>query len=210
MSEKDSKSKKRKIFIREAKKIGKKKVTLGSVIFTLTIVLIAVAFVLPKAFQKEGSQNIVSENTLEKVVKTSTLSTYETVYNGIVPVMNEKNPDKIDYYISYEAVVKAGLEFDKIKISKDDINKTILVKLPSINLLEPTVDEKLDYIIVNRKVDENGLFAEAYKIAKADVVNESMKQETLLSYATKNAQNLVKGLLSPFVNQLKDYEIIFE
>ncbi len=210
MTEVKSKKKKKIQLLKTAKKIGKKKVTIGSIVLLITIAIVIGAFVLPKAFQKEGIQNIVSESNLEKIVKTSTLSTYETVYNGIVPVMNEKKTDKVDYYISYKATVKAGLEFDKIEITKNDKNKKIIVNMPKITLLSPTVDEGLDYIIVNNKIDENGLFAEAYKLAKADVTNESAKQSVLLEYATKNAENLIRGLLSPFVEQLDGYEVFFE
>lgn len=210
MTEVKSKKKKKIQLLKTAKKIGKKKVTIGSIVLLITIAIVIGAFLLPKAFQKESIQNIVSESNLEKIVKTSTLSTYETVYNGIVPVMNEKKKDKVDYYISYKATVKAGLEFDKIEITKNDKNKKIIVSIPKITLLSPTVDEGLDYIIINNKIDENGLFAEAYKLAKADVANESAKQSVLLEYATKNAENLIRGLLSPFVEQLDGYEIFFE
>lgn len=210
MNENKTKNQKKKDLLKTAKKIGKKKVSIGSIIIVLAVGLIVGAFVLPRTFQKEGPQTVVSESTLEKVVKTSTLSTYETVYNGIVPVMNEKKPEKVDYYISYEATVKAGLDFNEIEITKNDEDKKIVVTLPKISLLTPTVDEDLEYIIVSSKVKENGLFAEAYKLAKDDVANESTKQDVLLKYATDNAKNLIKGLLSPFVEQLESYEIIFE
>lgn len=208
---KKNEKKKKVDLMKEAKKIGKKKVTIGSIVVVVIITIIVGAFILPKALQEKPEQKIVSESTLEKVVKSSTLSTYQTVYNGIATVMNEKKPDKIDYYISYEATVKAGLDFEKIAVKKDDENKKIIVLLPDIILQDPVVPiEKIEYIIVNKKVDENGLVAEAYKHAIADVKEESSKQEALLTYAALNAENLIKGLLSPFIDQLEGYEIEFE
>lgn len=197
--------------VKEAKKLSKKKVTIGSIVAVLVIAMVAGIFILPKAFQKDPEVEIVTESTLEKVVKSSTLSTYQTVYNGIVTVMNEKKSEKIDYYISYEATVKAGLDFEKIVVKKDDENKKIIVVLPEITLQDPIVPiETIEYIIVNKKVNENGLVAEAYKKAIDDVKEESSKQEALLTYATLNAENLIRGLLSPFVEQLEGYEVEFE
>ena len=203
-------TKKKVDYLKLAKKWGKKKVSFSTILIVVVIVLIVGLFVVPNLTRKDAPQNIVSENTLEKIVKTSKLSTYKTVYKGIVPVMNEKKPEKVDYYISYEATVKAGLDFEEINIVKNDETKKIIVDLPEISILEPIVKENLDYIIINKKVDENGLFAEALKLAKQDVSSESKKQSALLSYAEKNAENLITGLLSPFVEQLDGYEIVFK
>lgn len=164
-----------------------------------------------KVSKKNNEPIVINAAALEKIVRSRTLSTYETVYNGVVPVMNDKEPEKVDYYISYEATVKAGLEFNEIKIRKDDENKQIIVSIPEITLQDPIVPiEKIDYIIVNKKVDVNGLIANAYKIAINDVIEESSKQEALFVYADQNAKNLITGLLSPFVEELDGYSIVFE
>lgn len=45
-----------------------------------------------------------------KMVDVSDMSTFEAIYNGIAEVENEADPTQIDYYVSYEAKVKAGFD----------------------------------------------------------------------------------------------------
>ena len=40
---------------------------------------------------------IITEVNLQKVVNVSNLSTFEANYDGVATVMNEKDPDKVDY-----------------------------------------------------------------------------------------------------------------
>lgn len=193
------------------KKNEKMKVILGSIIVSFALAILLAILVIPKIFKQEPDQNTITEATLEEVIKASTLSTYETVYNGVVTVKNQAKPEKIDYYISYSATVKAGLNFKDIVIKKDDIDKKIIVILPEITLQDPIIPiEEIDYIIINKKLNENGLIATAYNYAIQDAKEKSAKQEALLTYAALNAENLIKGLLSPFVEQLDNYTIEFE
>ena len=196
----------------KAKKIGKKKVSILSVVIVLAVVTVLGLFVAPKVFQKPAKQEVVTVSTLEQVVKTSSLSTYETVYNGIAVSMNEKKPDQIDYYVAYTATVKAGLDFNAIKISKDDENHKIIVDLPEITLQEPTVKiENMDFIFINKKISQDGITAAAYKKCIDDVTAESKQQGAIYEYAQQNAENLISGLIQPFVNQLGEkYTIEFQ
>ena len=69
---------------------------------------------------KEEKPEIITQSTLEKIINVSELSTYEAVYNGVAKVMNEKKPENVDYYVSYEAKVKAGIDFEKVDIAVDE------------------------------------------------------------------------------------------
>lgn len=60
----------------------------------------------------------------------SELSTFTAVYNGITKVMNKEKPEEIDYYISYEARVDAGIDFEKIVISVGNDTKIINMTIP--------------------------------------------------------------------------------
>lgn len=173
---------------------------------------IFVLFGLSKIINKPGKQSVSTVSTLEKVVKSSSLSTYETVYNGVAAVYNEKKPDKVDYYVSYEATVKAGLDFNMIEISNDEENLCLTVSLPPVTLQEPTVQiQNMDYIFVNKKVNQDAISAQAYKVSIEDARAEAEKQDAIIDYAQKNAEKLIKGLISPFISQLdEEYEIKFE
>lgn len=194
-----------------AKKVSKKKVSLGTIFIIVILLAIFVAFVMPAIARKDGEQVINTESTLENVIKTSSLSTYETVYNGVAAKMDEKN-EKVQYYVSYTATVKAGLDFNKIGVNVNEEQQKVTVTLPPITLQEPTVAiEDLDYIFVKKHYKEQGVVAEAYALCIDDVREESKKQKSIYKYAFQNAQNLIKGLLSPFVEQLDgNYTIEFK
>lgn len=198
--------------IENAKKIGKKKVSILSVCIVLAIIAMFGLFIAPKVFKKPAKQEVVTVSTLEKVVKTSSLSTYETVYNGVAVAMNSEKPDQADYYVAYTATVKAGLDFNKIQISKDDESHTIIVDLPEITIQEPTVKiEEMDFIFINSKISQDGISADAYKRCIQDVKDESKQQSAIYDYAQQNAENLISGLIQPFVSQLgEEYSIVFQ
>ena len=215
MEETEKKEKKpkdwKKIFnkaTKSAKKMSKKKISLGVIVAAI----IVIAFVVvPIVTKKPEKQITVTTSTLEKIVKTSTLSTYETIYNGVTAVHNPEKPEKINYYVSYEATVKAGLDFNAIQFSKDDEARVITVSLPPLTLQEPEIDiEKTDYILVNKKINQDALIVDGYKAALEDVKNESSKQKEIYTYAKENAQKLIEGLLSPFMHQMGGYTIQFE
>lgn len=193
------------------KKLKKTKVSMFSVIIVAAILVAIVFFVLRAINSTPGEQVVDVVSTLEKVVKNSTLSTYEVVYNGVATVHNEKKPEKIDYYVAYTATVKAGFDFQAIDISKDDENKEIVVNLPPIELKDPIVKiEDLDYIVIGRRVKEETISQDAYKRCIADVAEESKKQAAIYSFAKENGERLIKGLISPFVDQLDgEYTVKF-
>lgn len=159
---------------------------------------------------REAEKEIITQSTLEKIIHVSELSTYEVVYNGIAEVMNEKKPENVDYYVSYEAKVKAGIDFEQVEIAVDNEAKKISVTIPEIKITDVTVDiASLDYIFENKKADTETVSQQAYKACIQDVTNESAKKEAIYELAEKNAENMIEALISPFVKQL-DAEYVVE
>lgn len=158
---------------------------------------------------------IITEANLQKVVNVSNLSTFEANYDGVATVMNEKDPDKVDYYVSYRSKVKAGIDFSEIKFriesgeDESDEKKTITVTLPEITISEPSVDiASLDYMFMNKRANDATVSQEAYKACIKDAAEECAKEEMLRKMAEQNAENVVMALIKPFVEQADgDYDI---
>ena len=126
-----------------------------------------------------------------------------------------KNPEmeeQIDYYVTYKAKVQAGIDFEKVEVSKDDEKKQILVKIPKIELGEPMVDiASMDYIFENKKANTETVSEEAYKACIQDARQESEKEEAIVTLAKQNAQNIIKALIQPFIENMEDpYELMIE
>ena len=89
--------------------LGKKQL-LPVVLIVVAVVLCIVLFIFfSSSNSKEEEPEVITVATLEKIINVSELSTFTAFYNGIATVNNEKNPEKVDYYASYEARVEAGI-----------------------------------------------------------------------------------------------------
>lgn len=177
----------------------------------LTIVVIGVVLIsivgfaiVPQVFgNQDDKKDVITVLTLEKIIKVSELSTFTAVYNGIAQVMNEEKTDEIDYYVSYEAKVNAGIDFDKIAISIDDREKTINITLPEVYITDINVDiASLDYIFLNDKANVSTSSQRAFKACEVDVRTESEQQKAIFELATQNAKNILTALTRPIIEQL--------
>ncbi len=171
-------------------------------VMILLVGLVAILSIVNQ-LRPEKEPEIITSANLKKIVEVSELSTYECVYNGIAIVNNEKNPDKIDYYVSYNAKVKAGIDFESVVIDINQETKAITVEIPQVTIHSTDVDfDSMDFIFINKKSETSGVTEQAYKQCETDVEKETKVTDAIYELAKKNAENIIKALLTPFVNQL--------
>lgn len=186
-----------------------------SSLIKVIIVIVAIAVIVALigtvkiALSNENEAEIITSSQLEKIINISELSTYQAVYNGIAKKENEDDKNEIDYYVSYESKVNAGLDIDKIKIDVDNDTKRIIVTLPEIKITDVNVDiTTLDYIFMDDSANTNTVSEEAYKLCINDVKNEIATEDAIYDLAKQNAKNIVSALLNPFVEQLDSEYVI--
>jgi hypothetical protein len=174
-----------------------------AVLFVIILVIITALMIKIKIFNKKSEPTIISKATLEKVINVSDLSTFEAIYNGVAAVENEEKPENIDYYVSYEAKVKAGIDFALVEVEVNEAEKIITVTLPEVKITDVDVDiASLDYIFMNNKANTQTVSEQAYKKCIKDVTKESNSTDEIYESARQNARNIVEALISPFVEQL--------
>lgn len=174
-----------------------------AILFVIIAVIITALMIKIKIFNKKSEPTIISKATLEKVINVSDLSTFEAIYNGVAAVANEENPENIDYYVSYEAKVKAGIDFELVEVEVNETDKVITVTLPEVKITDVDVDiASLDYIFMNNKANTQTVSEQAYKKCIKDVTKESNSTDEIYESARQNARNIVEALISPFVEQL--------
>lgn len=176
------------------------------------LLVMAIAFVVLIFYMRGSSvveSEVISESSLQDIINVSELSTFTAVYNGIAEVKNEKNEKQTDYYVSYEAKVKAGIDFSKVSIECDDKNKSIKITVPDVYITDISVDiASLDYIFLNEKANRTAVSEQALKACEQDVEEESQQQQAIIDLAQENARNVLKALVLPFVEQNSpDYAI---
>ena len=192
-----------------SKKAINKKIVIAVAAGVLALILVGTLVVLLPKGEKESEPSIITTSTLEKILNVSDLSTFEAIYNGVAKVTNPDDPQEIDYYVSYNAAVKAGIDFEQVVISVDEDAKIISVKLPKIKISDITVDiESMDYIFVNDDANTETVSEEAYKKCIDDVTRESNNETAIFELAEQNAKNIVEALIRPFVSSLdSEYQL---
>lgn len=182
------------------------------VLAVVLVLVVAAVIVLQATGKDEQEPEVITVSTLEKIINVSELSTFTAVYNGIAKVTNEKKTEEIDYYVSYEARVDAGIDFEKIVISVDHENKTIVVDIPTIDITDINVDiSSLDFIFINDKANTSTVSQEAFKACEADVQQEAKQQSAIYDLAKQNAINVLTALINPIIEQLDaEYTLVID
>ena len=190
----------------------KKKLRVKQLVLLILIITVVTAGVVGyfkiEMDKKNSKPQIDLKSTLEKIISVSDLSTFEAIYNGVAIVNNGEEPNEIDYYVSYEAKVKAGIDFEKVNVevneteTEEGSEKTIVVTLPKVKITDVNVDiASLDYIFLNKKANTETVSAQAYKKCIEDVTRESESTTAIYELAKENAKNIVEALINPFVKQ---------
>ena len=160
--------------------------------------------------EDDPQPEIVTRSALEQIIDTSELSTLTAVYNGIAEVMNEKKPDKTDYFVSYDATVNAGIDFDSIMFNVDNATKTVTMIVPPVMITDVTVDfASLDFIFMNDKANSDTVTEQAYRACEEDVLRESEQNSTIRSLAEENAHKVLTALVEPILTQMdEEYTLV--
>ena len=155
---------------------------LVGIIGLLALVAVVAFFQIGGGKEREAEITVVS--TLERIINVSDLSTFTAVYNGIAEVKDEKDPDKVDYYVSYEARVEAGIDFSNVNISLKD--GVITVDIPDVKINDIIVDiSSLDFLFFDNSANKLTVSEQAYALSQSDARSESESQEAILSWPSK-------------------------
>lgn len=87
-----------------------------AILCALALLIAAAVGIFLHVMQRSKQQTVDTASYLKSIILKSDLSTRSAVYNGIAEVHNPESPDKIDYYVSYKANVKTGINFEKLKV----------------------------------------------------------------------------------------------
>lgn len=181
------------------KKVTSNALALG---IAAAVILVAVTALGVIGSKRNKKAQVLTASTLEKIVNVSELSTFTAVYNGIAEAMDEEKPEQVDYYVSYEARVTAGIDFEKVDIQLAEDSKTVIVRLPQVTINDVMVDiASLQYIFLNKDKNDVGVTEEAYKLCQEDARRESGEQETIVELAQENAKNILTALTQPLIEQ---------
>ena len=151
---------------------------------------------------EEGKVELVTESTLMSAMRNATLYTAEYPYNGVTYVSNKD--DGLKYYVSYKATIKAGFNAENIRVELDNKNHIITIRLPEIELSEPSVSGEFKYIFMDEKYNTGDTYNESFTAAATDLKKRELTGEfdNIYYAAIQNAKIAEKALVEPWVNQV--------
>ncbi|MBQ8514762.1 MAG: DUF4230 domain-containing protein [Ruminococcus sp.] len=169
--------------------------------------------VIPAVLEQETYEAEVTftESQLQDILETSELSTASYTYNSIVSAYAEDGVT-VRYHVSYEGVIKAGVDFSDIIMKIDNESKTISLTLPEVQVMDMYIDAgTLDYIFVSEKYNIATVSQEAYNLSCSDLESKIANEEQLYVTARENAVAAVEALIKPWVEQVdEDYTVSIE
>ncbi len=114
------------------------------------------------------------------------------------------------YIYSYDGVVKAGIDFEKVVATVNDEEKTITVSMPKPEIFDVTVDENSLVVYDETKNVFTPLKLNDIKESSLTMKKEAQEkamQYGILNNAQSNAEMLITGFLASSYTQ--DYKIVF-
>lgn len=149
----------------------------------------------------ERQLTTISEASLKEILKINELSTVEYTYNAVATKRNDK--DKVMYYVAYEGVIEAGIDFEQVTISIDDDKKIVTVTVPAAQVFDTKVKlESMDFIFTKSKYETETVSQEAYKLCKNDLKNRANEFDLILETAQENAVSSVRALFEPWIKTI--------
>ena len=173
-------------------------------IWAFLVIVLAIAVVPQMLFQTDDPEpTVVSNHFLEKIVDNDELSTFESKYSGIATVHDEKRQKKVDFYVCYDAQIKAGIpHIQDIEFIYHEEKNHLEVKVPAVQITDVAVDMKsMDYFFEDKKENESGVSGRAYKACEEDIWGDTESHEAIIQLAKNNAENVLKALITPFMEQ---------
>lgn len=187
----------------------KRHIPIRGIITTVIIIILLIVFlpwpgkkgIISSVFQnKEGAVTTVTESTLEKVIKESTLYTSEYPYNSYTSVKDDDG--NVLYYVAYNGTVRAGFDVEKVTVSLDEEGSRITIQLPEIAVTDVYVDNgSLEYIFNSQKYNTETVSGEAYGAAYSDLEQKAAQDQNIIQVATDNAKLIERELVEPWINQ---------
>ncbi|HAB95163.1 MAG TPA: hypothetical protein DCF49_10510 [Lachnospiraceae bacterium] len=171
--------------------------------------------------EKEKKDSVIisvnTETIQDGLANMGVLITQEYYFTQLEKYSKEKTYLKFittlsEFTYSYDGKVLAGVDFDKIKVTKDDGANTITIVMPPSEIRAVTIDRDTFKIYSEKESIWNPLKLEDYNISLAEFENaarDKAVQNGILERSDEQARNLVRQFILNLPNMSK-YTINFQ
>ena len=161
------------------------------------IVIVLACLIRFGLLNKLGKESITTSSMLTDAINISELSTAEFKYRGIADIFSDENRTKVRCRVCYNAVVKAGIDMQKVQFDVNQENKTVTAALPDIDIKVTIIDEQsMALLPSNADVGIDSML----KYSREDAEKEAQESTELINTARENLKATIEGLLYPILN----------
>lgn len=191
--------------------IMKRKIKIGAIVLAVLIIGAAVGCLVTSHLTTETKTTKIG---FEDIGELDTQVAYCTVVDVIDDpreILGVEVPfTKSKYIYSYDVVVKAGLDFEKMDWK--ETGGKIKVKMPEVYVTDSYIDEKSGRIYHEEESIFSPITLEEQMLARAELVETGMNDAIVNGLYDKAKENAEKMLTSFFRqhDEYKDKEIVFE
>ena len=170
--------------------------------------------------KKDNSKVLVSVSTetiREGIANMGTLITQEYYFTQVEKYTKEKTimqfiTSSSEFIYSYDGEVTAGVNFEKINITKDEENKVIKVDIPDSEIFSVNIDKDTFKIYSEKDSLWNPLKLEDYNTSLTkfeDAAKQKALENGILEKSDAQAKTLIENFIRNFPEASK-YQIEFE
>ncbi len=168
------------------------------IIIGIIIILIITLFVTFGINRSPGVDTVFLKNVL---TKSSELTTAKLKITGLSEYHDEGIYifNRSDFTMCFTATIRAGINFENVKIDSDPIQKKIFIEIPNAEIFDAKVDPNdlrfygTGFALFN--VNEKEDLAKALSLAEEDAKKEA-SNTGILELANQQSETLIRGILS--------------
>lgn len=179
-----------------------RKITLPTLFFFLTTLILAILLLLNRVVEKERGYD--STTVMTRIAHIRELALVKHNYTGVIGYKDYKkflniNVPLTDKYflLKYNGYIKAGVDFDRIKVNVEN-DSTLHVSIPKPRILDTVIDEKSVEVYNESENAFNPIkisdYNEAIAREKNVMVSDAIKQG-ILADATEQTKLVLTTLL---------------
>lgn len=182
----------------------------------LVFVIILILFIL--FYNKKGDIEVELKSSLTKLVEKNDLETASIVYNVIAKKCKDNetcdvtsnNINDFEYVVSCKGTLKAGIDFNNVKIELDKKNKKLIVEIPDATIIgEPNINPHMEYL----KGDEvpASKLPEVLRLCQETTLAKSQADNQLIPAAKKQATIVLEEFYRQWIKAYdSSYEVIIK
>jgi|GEM_PF-1806118 len=177
-------------------------------VFVLCIGVIAIGFACLMRFgllNKADKASIKTSSLLMDAIDISELSMAEFRYRGIADIYSDEERTRVRCRVCYNAIVKAGIDMEKVHFDVDTERRVVTAVLPDIDLKVTIIDEQSMALLPS---DVNVGIDSMLKYSKEDAETEARESTELINTAQENLKATIEGLLFPIL-KAQGYSLVW-